>query len=247
MEKVFGLRLAHISSIISTFREAFYRMSLPYLSNPNLFLDRIPYYASLVRNKSDMAIDKVWGFIDGTLRKTCRPTYFQKAAYSGHKRCHGLKFQLVLAPNGLFVSLFGPVAGSRHDLYLLGQSNLLDQLREMMPDPFNAFALYGDPAYPQSTHILGPFINPPGGSINALWNSTMSRVRIVVEWGFKEVISSWRYLDFRASMKVFEAPIAQYFFIGVFLTNCRNCFYGSQIQVYFDARTLNIDKYINLV
>ena len=92
MEKVFGLWLAHLSSIISTFCVAFYWMSLPYLSNPNLFLDRIPYYASLVRTKSEMAIDKVWGFIDGKLRKTCRPTHFQNAAYSGHKRFHGLKF-----------------------------------------------------------------------------------------------------------------------------------------------------------
>src|SRR5687768_7720240 len=114
MEKVFGMRYAKLLCIIYTFQEAFYKMALPYLFWPMLFASCLPYYAGLVSGKSELAISNVWGFINGMLRKTCHPKYFQKAAYSGHKQCHGIKFQSVLAPDGLLVALFGPVAGSCH-------------------------------------------------------------------------------------------------------------------------------------
>jgi len=247
MEKIFGMKKSHLCHTINTFRQAVYRLSLPYLATPSLFKPRQAYYAELVYNKSDGAINNVWGFIDGTLRRTCRPTYFQRAAYSGHKRSHGIKFQLVLAPDGLIVSLFGPIAGARHDSFMLGKSNLVQQLRDMTENNNLIYSLYGDPAYPQSAYILGGFNNPANGSHKAAWNTAMSKVRIVVEWGFNEIITSWRYLDFKASMKIFGAPIAQYYIIGGFFTNCRNCLYGTQTQDYFDATTLSLEEYINLV
>ena len=167
MEKTFGLRISHLSNIINTFSEALYKTALPYLTTPSLFTPRLEYYASLVYTKSEHAINNVWGFIDGTLRKTCRPNRFQKAAYSGHKRAHGIKFQLVLAPDGLIVSLFGPIAGSRHDSFMLGKSNLLHQLCNMMPEGNAIYTLFGNPAYPQSAYIIGGFNNPAAGSDEA--------------------------------------------------------------------------------
>ena len=35
-----------------------------------------------------------WGFIDGTLRPCCRPIRNQRILFSGHKRVHGIKFQV---------------------------------------------------------------------------------------------------------------------------------------------------------
>jgi hypothetical protein len=70
----------------------------------------------------------MWGFIDDTLRNVCRPTRFQRAAYSGHKHTHGIKFQSIVTPDGLIVCLFGPIPGSRHDSFMLAESGLLQQL-----------------------------------------------------------------------------------------------------------------------
>ena len=67
-------------------------------------------------------------FIDGTFQKTCRPSYFQRLAYSGHKQCHGIKFQSVVTPDGLYAHFYGPIAGNRHDASLLNFSNLLPKL-----------------------------------------------------------------------------------------------------------------------
>ncbi|CAB1110273.1 unnamed protein product [Ectocarpus sp. CCAP 1310/34] len=48
--------------------------------------------------------------------------------YNGHKRKHAMKFQGVITPDGLFVDLWGPVAGTRHDSFILAQSGLMEEL-----------------------------------------------------------------------------------------------------------------------
>ena len=55
------------------------------------------------------ALENCWGFVDGTVRPICRPTKNQKVAYNGHKKVHAIKFQSVVAANGLIANLFGPV------------------------------------------------------------------------------------------------------------------------------------------
>jgi hypothetical protein len=58
-----------------------------------------------------------WGFVDGTFRGFCRPTGYeqQRAADSGHKKDTGQKFQAIVAPDGLVMSLIGPFMGSVND------------------------------------------------------------------------------------------------------------------------------------
>ncbi|KAK3810402.1 MAG: hypothetical protein J3R72DRAFT_357143, partial [Linnemannia gamsii] len=38
----------------------------------------------------------VFGFIDGTVRKICRPSFAQRSMYNGHKCFHALKYQAVV-------------------------------------------------------------------------------------------------------------------------------------------------------
>jgi nuclease HARBI1 len=255
MEAFFSMRKSKISAVLDTYVSAMYAVALPYLSNPAIFEHRWNILAEMVRQKSNNAVMGVWGFIDGTFRRTCRPSRFQRLAYSGHKRSHGIKFQSVVTPDGLIAMLYGPIAGSRHDSFLLGQSNLLQQLRDCIPvDPLtnrHRFQLYGDPAYPQSGVIFGGYRNARPGSHEAAWNTQMSRVREAVEWLFKEIITQWRFLDFRPTMKIFLSPIGKYYTIGAFLTNLRCCCYGSQTTIYFGTNNSNhrmdMESYLNLI
>lgn len=73
--------------------------------------------------------DCIWGFIDGTLNATCRPTRDQVEFYSGHKRNHGYKFQSIVTPDGLVSSLMGPFIGRRGDWGMVQESGLADKLR----------------------------------------------------------------------------------------------------------------------
>lgn len=55
------------------------------------------------------ALEICWGFVDGTVCPICRPGDNQRVVHNGHKRVHALKFQSVVATNGLIANLNGPV------------------------------------------------------------------------------------------------------------------------------------------
>ena len=143
MELFFGMRRRHIACILETFSNALYLLALTYLSNPLLLANRFPLYAEKIYEKCGL-LDRIWGFIDGTVRQTCRPTYFQKRNYSGHKRYHGLKFQSVMTPDGFFGHFFGPTNGNRHDSFMLGESGIMPILGAYMAGLQAPYALYGD-------------------------------------------------------------------------------------------------------
>jgi len=252
MESFFHMRKSHISACLQTFMEAFYKVSMPYFNSAARWKPRFELYAHLIRRKSRCTGINIWGFINGTVRKTCRPSRFQRLLYSGHKRVHGIKFQSVVTPDGFIALLFGPIPGNRHDSYMLRESGLLDELEALMPDPEDFYSLFGDPAYPQSRLLFGGFRHPAEGSVEAQWNKQMSSVRESVEWLFGGVIKYWSFLDFRPSMKIFNFPVAQYFQLGAFLTNIHNAIYSGQTGKYFKCTTtaqgaLNLEQYLNLV
>ena len=70
--------------------------------------DKLMQYAQAIHAKS-LALTNCWGFVDGTVRPICRPEQSQKIVYNGHKRVHALKYQSVVAANGLIANLYGPV------------------------------------------------------------------------------------------------------------------------------------------
>jgi hypothetical protein len=249
MERQFGLRKSKISAILQTFCNTLYNFALPYLNNPAIFHDRMEYYAERVANKCGHLVVNIWGLVDGSLKETCRPSYFQRLLYSGHKRSHGVKFQSVVVPDGLFAHLFGPINGNRHDSFMLQKSQLLQQLTQLMPEgeAMIIYSLYADPAYPQSLYLFGGFRNPAPGSREAAWNTEMSRVHVPVEWNFKDILTFWRWLDFRTSMKIFKCPVSKYFVVAAFLCNLRSMFYQNETCMYFGAEPMGIDNYLNLV
>lgn len=153
----------------------------------------------------------------------------------------------------MIASFYGPIPGARHDSYMLAESQLLLQLENMLPrnQQVEVYALYGDPAYPQSRYIVGGYRNPAPNSIQAQWNTAMSKIRICVEWGFKDIIQYWTFLDFRQKMKIFKFPVAKYYIISAFLTHIHNCFYDNQTAQYFNCTEgngkLSLDEYLALV
>jgi hypothetical protein len=246
MESYFGLRRSKISAGIFAMVNALHSLALRYLDNPVIFHGRMAYYAEQIYNKCGLA-ETTWGSIDGTLTRTCRrPSFFQELLYSGHKRCHGIKFQSVFTPDGLFACMYGPKTGNRHDSFMMSRSQLLQKLRVFMPqDGGIVYSLYGDPAYPQLAYVYGGYRNPPAGSLQAAWNTQMSQVRDVVEWGFANIVSNWSFLDFTAMM-VFKSPVAKYFVVAAFLVNLRTSFYGNQTMDYFNCTMMTIDQYLLL-
>ena len=167
-------------------------MDQPWLSSANL-----QHYADIIHEKG-ASLESCWGFIDGTVRPICRPGQNQSVVYNGHKRVHSLKFQSVVAPNGLIANLYGAVEGRRHDSGMLGDSGLLNLLQQHAIGPQNKIlCLYGDPAYPLRPQLIGPYKGANVTQIQREWNKEMSAVRINAEWIFEDVINYFKFLDFK--------------------------------------------------
>ena len=201
-------------------------------------------YSRAIQDKCPL--QNVFGFIDGTLRPICRPGHNQRESFSGHKRCHGLKFQSIMLPNGIIGNMFGPIEGRRHDSYMLRESGILPQLQNLPHRNNIPFALYGDPAYPLRPQLLCPFRGARITEVQQDFNTVMSSVRQCVEWGFGKITSLWAFLDFKQNLKILLQPVAKYYLVGALLTNCHTCLYGSQTGEYFGIDAPSIEEYLRL-
>ena len=250
MEHIFGMRRLKLSAIIQTFSSALYHVSMPYLSDLSIWHQQVPYYSELIKKKTGNVIDTLWGFINGTIRKTAPPLYNQKPVYTKLNKSHRIKFQSVLVPDGYIACLYGPVPVKTHDTKLLRQSNLMEQLHSAMPDDnsnWPIYSLYGDLSYPQSPYLLGGFHNVVNGTDEAHFNRLMLSVQITVEWGYYEIIEQWKFLDFCQAMRIFQSLVAQYYINAAFLSNLHNCMIGNKTRNYFDVQQMSIEDYIALV
>jgi hypothetical protein len=204
-----------------------------------------PEWAAAVANKRGADSGDVCLFIDGTLRKMCRPGILQKEVYSGHKRCHGLKYQSVSAPCGLIVDMFGAVSGRRHDMFVLRESRILSRLQEVNDAIGRIFRMYGDPAYPLTDLLIRAFrgVNLTAEQVD--FNKEMNAMRTSVEWAFGKVVQYMGYIDFKAAMKLREAPLSKFYKVAVILTNCHTCLYKSGVvTAYFECNPPCLEAYV---
>ena len=209
-------------------------------------LPKIDSFCAAIHNRG-APLTRCWGFIDGTIRKICRPSRWQRLYYNGWKRVHALKYQSVDTPDGICRQLWGPMLGRRHDVALLSESDLLAVMMNSFNDAAGEpYYLYGDPAYQISPWLQSPFrgILTPG---QAAFNAAMSSVRVTVEWGFGRVVAQWPYVDYHKKQQVGLSACGlrkQYAVAGI-LTNCHNCFYPNSTAQYFDLKPPALEEYLN--
>jgi hypothetical protein len=213
------------------------------LDTHRLTEDKLAEYAAAIQ-RAGGPLEKCWGFIDGTLREICCPTYGQRAAFSGHKRTHGIKFQAIVTPDGLLPHIFGPIEGRHHDSYILSKSNLLERFAEHRQ--FDGYVVFGDQGYYTSEYLTSPW---KGAGLNAQqlnFNRTMAPLRTSVEWQFAWVTQHWRFLDLRCAMKVYETPVARLYIVGVLLSNCLTCIRGrNQTSAFFNLDPPSLHDYLH--
>ena len=89
-----------------------------------LNIDRILSYAQAI-NELDSGCDSIWGFIDGTFIGFCRPGVRQRTVYSGYK------YQVIVTPDGLCLSIDGPFEGKANELTMVKESKLGERLQEV--------------------------------------------------------------------------------------------------------------------
>ena len=123
--------------------------------------------------------------------------------YNGRKNVHAIKFQSVVAPNGLVANLYGPVEGKRHDSGMLAMSGLLDALQRYSVSPYgNTLCIYGDPAYALRPCFQAPFRGAVLTPDQQVRNKSIKEVRVSVEWIFGDIIITLNFWTLRKTLKL---------------------------------------------
>ena len=209
------------------------------LNQPWLSRDRLRHVAATIHDKG-APLENFWGLIDGTVRPLCKLDQNQRILYNGHKRVHGIKYQSVVAPNGLIASLFGPVEGRRHDSGMLVDSGLLQELSQYSFAPDGTpLCVYGDPAHP----LQGPFKGANLTQAEQQFNKAMSQVRDSVEWLFGDIVNYVAFLDFKKNVKIGLSPVGKMYIVCALLRNAYSCLYQSSISKFFGIDPPQINDY----
>lgn len=195
--------------------------------------------------------ESCFGYIDGTLRPICRPGETfpdQQAWYNGRKHIHGTQFQAIAAPNGMLIHLSEGFVGSSHDQSVLQQSSLLQTLDILdYPDDDDEcyYHLFGDKGYFIRGRILTPLMGNNLTAAEKMYNAVLAELRVCVENLFKEMTQQWRHITDKATQKILQTPVMQEYIVASFLVNCRACFYGNQVSIYFNCQPPGIDEYLS--
>jgi nuclease HARBI1 len=208
---------------------------------PGVTPARVAAYADAVTRFNPAIID-IWSFLDGTHRDIARPELQQRTVYNGKDRTHQLKYQLVLAPDGLFVSCCGPFVGTWHDVHILHDSQLQPALQPIVVGPQRTYMIYGDAAYQGQPLVLPPYVDPPVGSPFARVNAAFSSLRVRIENNFATMNNHWCATMLKKSQRSGLQPVALYFFVAVLFTNIHTCMNGTNVP--FDINPPTVQRYL---
>ena len=214
------------------------------LSGMTKWSDRIPLYFKAIRDKvGPCYAQNVAFFIDGTKRAMCKPSFGQGVNYDGKNREHNQGFIAAVAPDGLLSVCLGPFDGSRHDSYCYFKSGLRDMMISLSEKVNFIVKTYGDPEFGRSTYNETGHRGERTREENN-YNLANNAARVAVEWDFGKVISLWKFLDFRSSLKVFVTPVGKLYRVAVLLTNIHCSLYGNQVTSYFALKPPALEEYL---
>ena len=124
--------------------------------------------------------------------------------------------------------------GRKHDAGMLADSDLLHDLNQYA---FNLagqpLCIYGDPACPIRVHLQGPFRNGALTPQMEAYNTAMSTVRSSVEWLFGDIISYFKFLNFKKNLKLGLNSVGQMYIVSAILRNGLTCLYGNTTSDFF--------------
>ena len=79
-----------------------------------------------------------------------------------------------------------------------------------------------------------------------LFNSSMSKVREVVEWVFGDIVTYFAFLDYKKNLKIGLSPIGKMYSVCALLRNALTCLYGSTTSTYFDVQPPRLHDYFQV-
>ena len=75
------------------------------------------------------------------------------------------------------------------------------------------------------------------------FNAAMSSVRISVEWLFGDILTYFRFIDFKKNLKIGMSAVGKQYIVCALLRNALTCLYGNNTSDYFQLDPPTIDTY----
>ena len=194
-------------------------------------------------HEKGLPLEGCFGFIDGTVRPISRPVFGQESVYNGHHRVHALKYQSMIMADGIISSLWGPFPARNHDMRMLAESKILENIEDILQNFEDPLYIYGDMGYSTSRYIISPFQGALSNE-QRQFNLEMSRARETVKWGFKNFLQLFSFNRDKYNLKTGISPVGKYYSVSVILTNCHNCCYPNQISQYFECLPSSLEEYL---
>lgn len=193
-------------------------------------------------------------FIDGTFIAIERPDatinpLADRATYSGYKKKHGLNFQVVSAPNGMYVHVYGGVGAQWSDRTMRNWSYIDGQMQNLQAaaNPPSLVSIYGDSAYtPVTNQIFSAHIHPNQTVQERYETHMISTERATIENLFANTKALlWFLPTEQRKSKLYESScgIDNIFKCSLLFTNWYNCFHGNQVSSRYNGQYPDIYSY----
>ena len=86
---------------------------------------------------------------------------------------------------------------------MLTDSGLLHELQLQAISPLGQpMCIYGDPAHPLRVQLQAPYRNAILTADMQAFNTSMSEVRVAVEWLFGDIVNYFKFVDFKKNLKI---------------------------------------------
>lgn len=132
----------------------------------------------------------------------------------------------------------------KHDAGMLADSGLLNDLQRFaFSTTGQPMCLYGDPAYPLRIHLQAPFRNAVLTHAMQAFNSSMSAVRVSVEWLFGDIVNYFKFMDFHKNLKIGLSSVGKMYIVSALLRNAHTCCNGNQTSEYFNLEPPTLEEY----
>lgn len=164
--------------------------------------------------------------------------------YSGHKRTHAIKFQSLIAPDGIIINLEGTEKGNRHDSMMFNSSNFNRNLDTYLNINNVKYRFLGDSAYRRSDHLIKCIVGNNLTQSQIDLNKEIYTTRVCVEWGFSKKIQQFSFNNYKKNLKLYLQSVGLYYMVSVILCNCHTYFYGSKTGNYFNCEPPSLEEYL---
>lgn len=185
------------------------------------------------------------GFIDNTISAICRPgggpappggpgaprydPQLQQAFYTRYKKLHGVKFQAIVLPNGMFLHVHGAMEARHHDIENLRSSMILQNLFDLQNGQAAKYTIHGDGAYNIAHRMI------TGGGVAC---------RVSCEWDFGEFKQLFATIDYQKMLRLRENHVASIIFASMWLFNAHVAMNGNEVSRYFNDNPPELEDWM---